>query len=108
MKSEVRSFVGALALAVVAAFSIAFAHGQDTFNAPRGQQIPPPACFTMRGAWEGGYTPCTPASHSEWLADITHWRMERRIRVGYDSTRYEMPALKWTQSELHAAPDDGA
>ena len=100
MKSEVRSFVGALALAVVAAFSIGFAHGQDTFNAPRGQQIPPPACFTMRGAWEGGYTPCTPASHSEWLADITHWRMERRIRVGYDSTRYEMPALKWAQSEF--------
>jgi iron(II)-dependent oxidoreductase len=71
---------------------------QDTFNAPRGQQIPPPACFTIRGAWEGGYVPCTPASHSEWLADITHWRIERRIRTGYDPTRYEMPALKWAQS----------
>ena len=68
-------------LLLAAAFTLPLT-AQDTFNAPRGQQIPPPACFTMRGAWEGGYTPCTPASHAEWLADVSHWRMERRIRVG--------------------------
>ena len=39
-------------------------------------------------------------SPSEWLADMTHWRMERRIRTGYDPTRYEMPALKWAQSSF--------
>lgn len=72
--------------------------GQDTFHAPQDQQIPPPACFTIRGAWEGGYVPCTPYSHTLWLNDVTHWRMERRIRVGYDPARYEMPALKWAQS----------
>ena len=87
----------AIASAVLA-FSFAAGSAQDTFNAPRGQQIPPPGCFTIRGAWEGGYVPCTALSHSEWLADITHWRMERRIRVGYDPARYEMPALKWAQS----------
>ena len=75
-------------------------HAQDTYFAPKEQQIPPPACFTIRGAWEGGYIPCTALSHQEWLADITHWRAERRIRIGYDPSRYEMPALKWTQSSF--------
>ena len=73
---------------------------QDSRYSPHGQQIPPPTCFTMRGAWEGGYVPCTPFSHQEWLKDVTHWRMERRIRVGYDPARYEMPELKWTQSSF--------
>jgi formylglycine-generating enzyme required for sulfatase activity len=34
------------------------------------------------------------------LTDITHWRNERRIRIGYDSSRYELPALKWAQSSF--------
>ena len=85
---------------LVATMTFMTGQAQDTFNAPQGQQIPPPACFTIRGAWEGGYVPCTPASHSLWLQDITHWRMERRIRVGYDPSRYQMPALKWAQSEF--------
>ena len=90
----------------VIAFSFAAAalsvstKAQDTFYAPQDQQIPPPACFTIHGAWEGGYTPCTPYSHTLWLDDLTHWRMERRIRIGYDPARYEMPALKWAQSEF--------
>lgn len=87
-----------LCIALSATGTIAGA--QDTANAPQGQQIPPPSCFTIRGAWEGGYVPCTQASHSLWLEDIAHWRMERRIRIGYDPARYEMPALKWTQSEF--------
>jgi formylglycine-generating enzyme required for sulfatase activity len=98
MSSKLRSTTGAIRLALVAALSVVAAAAQDTFNAPRGQQIPPPGCFTIRGAWEGGYVPCTPASHTAWLADITHWRMERRIRTGYDPARYEMRELKWTQS----------
>ena len=73
---------------------------QDTHHAPKGQQIPGPECFTMRGAWEGGYSPCTAASYRVWHADVTHWRMERRIRIGFDPARYEMPELKWTQSSF--------
>jgi gamma-glutamyl hercynylcysteine S-oxide synthase len=88
-------------LIVLGLLAMSFGHpavAQDSSHGPHDQQIPPPACFTIRGAWEGGYIPCTPASHTEWLADITHWRMERRIRIGYDPARYEMPALKWSQS----------
>ena len=73
---------------------------QDTKYRPQNQQIPSPECLTLRGAWEGGYTPCTDVTHQQWLADITHWRMERRIRVGYDDARYRMPALLWTQSSF--------
>lgn len=78
----------------------AYSYAQDTRYEPREQQIPPPACLTLREAWEGGFTPCTPFSHQEWLKDITHWRTERRIRVGYDASRYELPALKWAQSSF--------
>ncbi|HEY2468522.1 MAG TPA: SUMF1/EgtB/PvdO family nonheme iron enzyme [Terracidiphilus sp.] len=86
------------AIGLMAAFPVSCASAQDTFNAPREQQIPPASCFTIHGAWEGGYTPCTAFSHAQWLADITHWRMERRIRIGYDPARYEMAALQWAQS----------
>ena len=98
MGSRIRGTVGTIAFGLAAAISLTFASAQDTFNAPRDQQIPPPACFTIHGAWEGGYTPCTAFSHSAWLADISHWRSERRIRIGYDPARYELPALKWAQS----------
>ena len=106
MSSKFRSITGAIPLALIAALCVVAAAAQDTFNAPRGQQIPPPACFTIRGAWEGGYTPCTAASHSEWLADITHWRMERLIRVGYGPFQLghlaegavdEIPARLWRE-----------
>ena len=87
---------------LAAAFAIALlsAGAQDTKYAPKGQQIPSPECLTMRGAWVGGYTPCTETTHQEWLNDVTHWRTERRIRIGYDDARYRMPQLLWTQSSF--------
>ncbi len=88
----------ALTLCAVGAAQIAAA--QDTKHRPEGQQIPSPSCLTLRGAWEGGYVPCNESSHEEWLKDITHWRNERRIRTGFDPSRYELPALKWTQSSF--------
>jgi hypothetical protein len=36
----------------------------------------------------------------EWLADIEHWRNERRVRIGYDGSEYDRPELKWTQSSF--------
>ena len=84
-------------LAAAVALSV---YAQDTQSAPVAQQIPPPPCLTMRGAWQGGYTPCTALTHEQWLTDITHWRSERRMRVGYDPARYELPALKWAQSSF--------
>ena len=76
------------------------AWAQDTRYAPKNQLIPAPDCFTLKGAWEGGYTPCTSTTHEAWLKDVTHWRMERRIRIGYSGRRYEEPALKWTESSF--------
>ena len=79
------------------AFSVA---AQDFRYQPREQQIPPPSCLTMHFPWEGGSAPCAPGTHEEWLKAINDWRTERRIRVGYSGTRYQMPALQWTQSSF--------
>ena len=73
---------------------------QDSKFTPEDQQIPAPSCLNMRGGWEGESTPCTQSDHDAWLADIRHWRDERRIRIGYDGSRYNLPALKWTQSSF--------
>ena len=90
---SLRTFLALLAIPFAA-------HSQDTHYAPRGQLIPPPDCFAIKGAWEGGYTPCNGATHKAWLADITHWRAERKIRIGYDGWRYGEPAFQWIQSSF--------
>ncbi len=45
-------------------------------------------------------TTCPPFTHERWLRDLEHWRMERRIRIAYDPSRYDVPALRWTQSSF--------
>jgi len=79
------------------------AWAQDSRYAPftfMDELIPAPPCLTMRNAWEGGGIPCTPLMHEEWLSDLSHWRAERRIRIGYDPARYSLPSLTWTQSDF--------
>jgi formylglycine-generating enzyme required for sulfatase activity len=73
---------------------------QDSKFPPAEQQIPVPECLTMRGLWEGGSKACTQNEHQGWLADITHWRNERRIRIGYNGSRYDLPDMQWTQSSF--------
>jgi iron(II)-dependent oxidoreductase len=92
-----RRFTFVLQFAATLALS---AMAQDFRYQPREQQIPPPACLTMHFPWEGGSSPCTANTHEEWLKAVTNWRTERRIRVGYNGARYEMPALQWTQSSF--------
>jgi formylglycine-generating enzyme required for sulfatase activity len=87
-----------VAVLVLAAATVSSA--QDSHYSPKGQQIPVPECLTMKGLWEGGSKPCSQTEHEAWLADITHWRMERRIRIGYNGARYDLPALQWTQSSF--------
>jgi formylglycine-generating enzyme required for sulfatase activity len=79
---------------------VTIASAQDSKFPPAEQQIPVPECLTMRGLWEGGSKPCTQNEHEAWLADITHWRNERRIRIAYNGSRYDLPALQWTQSSF--------
>lgn len=73
---------------------------QDTAYEPRGQQIPPPTCMNLHNAWEGVQQGCPPFLHQRWLSDLEHWRAERRIRTTFDASRYELPALRWTQSSF--------
>jgi formylglycine-generating enzyme required for sulfatase activity len=66
-------------------FLPAFAGAQDTNYRPKGSQIPGPAVS---------------ADFPKWLADLEHWRMERRIRIGYDDSDYLRPELAWTQASF--------
>jgi formylglycine-generating enzyme required for sulfatase activity len=100
MKVSARMIKLPAGLSLFAALLAMPASPQDTRYAPVGQQIPPPACLMMHGVKDGPYVPCAASAYQEWLTDMTHWRAERRIRIGYDPARYEMPALKWAQSSF--------
>ncbi|HLY40536.1 MAG TPA: SUMF1/EgtB/PvdO family nonheme iron enzyme [Terracidiphilus sp.] len=76
------------------------AAAQDTLYPAHGQQIPAPPCMNLHYAWESAPVTCPPFMHERWLADIRHWRTERRIRTAFDTSRYELPALRWTQSSF--------
>lgn len=58
---------------------------QDARYTPQGDQIPGPA---------------TAGDFSVWLKDISHWRDERRIRIGYSAKEYERPELAWSQRDF--------
>ncbi len=73
---------------------------QDTNFEPEHQQIPAPDCLAMKVTWESESRLCTREDHEAWLADIKHWRNERLIRIGYDGSRYALPALQWTQTSF--------
>ncbi|HET6180505.1 MAG TPA: formylglycine-generating enzyme family protein [Candidatus Sulfotelmatobacter sp.] len=74
---------------------------QDSRFSPNDQQIPVPDCQSVKDLWTAGFIDhCMLSEHESWLADITHWRNERRIRVAYTGSRYDMPALQWTQSSF--------
>ena len=75
---------------------------QDTHFPPTDQQISVPDCAgaAAKDLWLPGSKVCGQNEHEAWLADITHWRNERRIRVGYDGARYDRPEFKWTQSSF--------
>ena len=94
----------AAGLLLLAATAITVVHAQDTHYTPVGELIPPPDCLTLKNPYQtalaGGFIACPPLSHEVWLADVSHWRTERRIRIGYDGSRYDNPALQWTQSSF--------
>jgi len=76
---------------------------QDTKYSPDGEQIPGPespaesagpCCFSSEQVRRSD------DAFRSWLADIQHWRRERRVRMGYDDSQYRRPELRWTQSSL--------
>jgi len=79
---------------------VSLALAQDSKFRPNNQQIPVPDCLSLKGLLDSSYKPCAADDHQLWLKDITHWRDERRIRIGYNGSRYEIPELLWTQSSF--------
>ena len=73
---------------------------QDVQYGPQGEQIPGPRCAAAP-EWNGAKPrACQPQELSFWLSDVRHWRDERKLRIGYDGSAYNLPALKWTQSSF--------
>jgi iron(II)-dependent oxidoreductase len=104
MKTIRNSIFSAASALLTASMLTAVAVAQDSHNRPVNQQFPSPDCLTLSNAYlvalAGGYKPCSAKTHEEWLQDLEHWRTERRIRIGYDGSRYSLPALQWTQSSF--------
>jgi formylglycine-generating enzyme required for sulfatase activity len=90
----------AISLGVFAAIAACTAAAQDTQYPAHNQQIPAPGCMNLHNAWQVAEPSCPPFVHQRWLADIEHWRTERRIRIAFDPARYQLPALDWTQSSF--------
>jgi gamma-glutamyl hercynylcysteine S-oxide synthase len=74
---------------------------QETVTRPTAEQIPGPSCGGVP-EWSDSGPPgtCTASQIEDWLHDVTHWRNERRIRIGFDDSAYRDPALLWTQSSF--------
>jgi formylglycine-generating enzyme required for sulfatase activity len=90
-----------ISLTILAATLALTAPAQDTQYPPTGQQIPGPVCNFQYRAFDNSFQPgCAPFAHERWLRDLQHWRDERHIRTTYDPSRYELPALAWTQSSF--------
>lgn len=104
MKTSRNAMLPAASVLFAATMIIATAVAQDSHYRPVNQQFPSPDCLTVSTAYSaalaGGYKPCSTSSHEEWLQDLEHWRVERRIRIGYDGSRYSLPALTWTQASF--------
>ena len=63
-------------------------NAQDVKYPPQGEQIPGPGCGGLPDLWLEPPRPCQPSDLRDWLADITHWRNERMVRIGFDSALF--------------------
>ena len=79
------------------------AGAQDTRYPPLGEGVPGPEFCGEAGFLPlGGQIPGPPTAgdFGPWLADLKHWREERRIRAAYDPSEYSRPELAWTQTSV--------
>ena len=104
MKTIRNSMLPAASALLTATMLVAPTIAQDSHYRPKDQQFPSPECLTVRDEYStalaGGYKSCSAETHEGWLLDLERWRTERRIRIGYDGSRYSLPALQWTQSSF--------
>ena len=76
---------------------------QDTRFEPQGEQIPGPddaKSDTDQCCYRGGEIQDPLLAFQTWIADVRHWRAERRIRIGYDGAQYDRRELLWAQSSF--------
>jgi formylglycine-generating enzyme required for sulfatase activity len=59
-----------------------------------------PKCLAMQDGLQIGPVQCDPGIHEEFLESLRHWRASRREYIGYDGSRYDSAALRWTQSNF--------
>jgi iron(II)-dependent oxidoreductase len=95
MKKEFRIKFIAAGLSLLSTIITTQANAQ--FGNPTGQLILAPPCLTIGTIMRPGAVACTPSTHGDWLAEQIHWRAERRIRTGYEGSRYNLPELQWAQ-----------
>ena len=95
--------VGVMYVGVLAGMVLAgpVARSQDMPMQPQPEQIDGPRCaglpeWFMRSAPR----PCDDWEVHSWLEETRHWRMEEKIRAGYDDSEYKRPELLWTQSSF--------
>ncbi len=100
MIGNYRLFSASFAALLCVAALVSTAHAQDVQYSPQEEQIPGPACANLPQWYQGKPRTCSPGELAFWLHDIEHWRDERHLRVGYDPSAYDNPALKWTQSSF--------
>lgn len=81
-------------------FSLSTTRAQDSKYASDEPQIPGPECLSVDRIGGRDFRFCTPQEQKDWLADVLHWREERRIRIGYEGSRYDLAGLQWTQSSF--------
>lgn len=67
------------------------------FPSAAAPMISGPKCLE---AQVGGSSACKPEEHQRFLDALRYWRKARRIYVGYDDSRYNLPSLKWAQSSF--------
>jgi iron(II)-dependent oxidoreductase len=87
-------------LLLAGSFCVPRVSAQDVQYSPQGEQIPGPGCAGIPQWYSGKPRTCQPGEIAFWLSDIRHWRDERRLRIGFEPSAYDLPALKWTQSSF--------
>ncbi len=81
-------------------FSQSMAAAEDYIpgGSSQSRMIDGPKCLAMQDLT--GFSQCDPGSHDAFLAILEHWRIERKIYVGYDAASYDAKAQQWMQSSF--------